>query len=233
MKTEHITTLIAIIAILVLGLALWISILYPSGGIAQKMQGSTIKVTATGSVSQYPAVGVIYATINGSGKTTAIANDNLSLAYANLNSSVFQYIGKNSSNIQTQYYYTSKVYNESRYQAIENVKITLSSSKNISDVLNILASINNVQVTQASAKLSDSQIESMRSSALSLALENATQQAETLSNNATLVVQNITVGQAVMPVFPTVSLSTAKSYPTVFSYGNQGLTETVTVIFAH
>jgi uncharacterized protein YggE len=215
-----------------LGLALWISILYPSAGL-QKTQKSTVVVTATGSVSQYPAEGVVYVTINGTGKTTAIANDNLSLIYANLNSSIFQYIGKNSSNIQTQYYYTSKVYNQSEYQAIEGIDLIITSSKNISNVLNVLSSINNVYVTQASVKLSDVQLQSMRSAALNLALENATQQAESLTNNATLSIQNITVGQAIMPIFPTVSLNTEKSYPVVFSYGNQGLTETVTVIFTH
>ncbi len=211
---------------------MWISILYPSAGL-QKTQKSTVVVTATGSVSQYPAEGVVYVTINGTGKTTAIANDNLSLIYANLNSSIFQYIGKNSSNIQTQYYYTSKVYNQSEYQAIEGIDLIITSSKNISNVLNVLSSINNVYVTQASVKLSDVQLQSMRSAALNLALENATQQAESLTNNATLSIQNITVGQAIMPIFPTVSLNTEKSYPVVFSYGNQGLTETVTVIFTH
>ncbi|MEM0201378.1 MAG: SIMPL domain-containing protein [Candidatus Micrarchaeaceae archaeon] len=232
MKTEHITTLIAVIAILVLGLALWISILYPQGSVSQNLQKNTIKVTGTGTAYGYPAEGVVYATLNGTGATTAIANDNLSLTFANVNSSIFQFIGKNTSNIQTQYYYTSKIFNSSRYQAIENIKIIINSSKNISNVLDLLSNIKNVQITQAMAQLSSSQMNNMRNEALKLALNNATQQAEDLSNNATLNEQNITVGQSIIPVFPEISLSSV-DYSNVFSYGNQGLTESVTVVFTH
>ena len=236
MKVEHVTTLIAIISIIVLGLALYISVLYPSG-ISQKNSNamqSSITVTATGTAEQYPSQGVLYLSINGTGKTQQIATMNLSLGIASVNNSISKYIEGNISNIQTEYYTVSKIRNSTLYQAYEEIKITLPNSNNISAALSQLSNIGNVNVFSASAQLSPSQQNSMEKQALSYALENATQQAEVLANNSTIVIVNITTNQQsrILPFSASaVSNIAGSNTGSIFYYGNQGLTETITVTF--
>ncbi len=232
-KTEHVTTLIAVIAILILGLTLWISVLYPNGASHQNGIGSSITVTAAGTSEQYPSQGVIYLSLNGSGSSAQIAEANLSLSLALVNSSILKYTGYNLSDIQTQYYSVSVVRNSSRYEAVEQLKITIIDSKNISNALSAVAGIKNVYVNGAYAQLSQQQSIIMRNQALSYALDNATKQAEVLADNASLTPINITIGQYRSIISPGVAAtSPITQIGTIFYYGNQGLTETVTVTFS-
>ncbi len=185
-------------------------------------------------MQQYPAQGLIYLYVNGTGGTEHIANDNLSLTLEILNSSVLKYIGGNLSNIVTQNYYINKVKNSSEYQAVEYLQITITDVKNMSAVLSTISKINNTYVTGAYAQLSPQQLTNMRTTALSKALSNATAQAEALENNASIKVENITVGQPRFPVFIAAQTSSASSGAQsgqLFYYGEQGITETVTATF--
>ncbi|MGC8479129.1 MAG: SIMPL domain-containing protein [Candidatus Micrarchaeia archaeon] len=198
------------------------------------MQVTSVTVTATGTVQQEPTQGVIYVYINGTGLTENIANDNLSLTLEILNTSMLKYVGGNLSNINTQSYYINKIKNSSTYQAVEYLELTIANIKNMSAALSTLAKINNTYVSGVYAQLSPIQITQMRNQALSQAISNATSQAEILENNASLKVENITVGQARFPVFLASDASSIYSgapNKQLFYYGEQGLTESVTVTF--
>ncbi len=198
------------------------------------MGTGSITVTATGTVQQYPAQGLIYLYVNGTGNTEQIANDNLSLTLEILNSSILKYIGGNLSNIVTQNYYMNKVKNSSEYQVVEYLQITVTNVKNMSTALSTISKINNTYVTGAYAQLSAQQITNMRTNALSQALSNATNQAETLENNASVKVENITIGQPHFPVFIAAETSSASSRAQsgqIFYSGEQSLTETITATF--
>ncbi len=185
-------------------------------------------------MQQYPAQGLIYLYVNGTGDTEHIANDNLSLTLEILNSSILKYVGGNLSNIVTQNYYISKIRNSSTYQAVEYLQVMITDVKNMSAALSVMSKINNTYVTGAYAQLSPQQITSMRSKALSQALNNATNQAEVLENNVSIKVENITIGQPRFPVFIAAETSSASSGTQrgqLFYYGEQGITETVTATF--
>ncbi len=230
-KTEHVTTLIAVLAILVLGLALTVAVMYPNGT-SQKNNNGIVIVTASGTSEQYPAQGVIYVDVNGTGNTEQIATANLSLSMAKINNTVFSYIGNNSENIQTQQYYVNKIKNTSLYQVNEYAMITILNSSNINNAISALSKINNVYVTSTDAQFSKQQITTMRNQALTYALENATQQAMILTDNASLTPENITVGQLHFQIFAAPAVQSQGMSSNLFYYGNQELTETVTVTFS-
>ena len=201
----------------------------------KNLQGGSVTITATGTIQQEPTQGVIYVYANGTGGTEKIANDNLSLTLEILNTSMLKYVGGNLSNINTQSYYVNKIKNSSTYQAVEYLELTITNVNNMSSAINTLSKINNTYINGAYAQLSPEQIKQMRNQALSQALSNATSQAEVLENNASLTVENITVGQPRFPVFiasQTSSAYTITQNKQLFYYGEQGLTESITVTFS-
>lgn len=225
----------------------------PTNGTAKNQShGSTLRISATGYASAQPTIGQIELQVQGRGLTGAAATANLSAELAQMNQSVYKYLEGNISNIQTTYY---NLYNESSYYypcygcgqtyngyvAMESLQINIPSAQNLSKASAALSAVNGLEITSSSDALSNAQTTALRSAAFSDALNNATSQAEALTGNAMLTMQNITVGY--FNVFPvplaasgagsaSSSNGTAAPVPQYYS-GPQGVTESITVVFAY
>lgn len=217
---------------------------------------NSVSVTATGSVSQVPTTAVIYLYANGTGNSTAQAAANLSGTIGKLNSTILPYLNGNGSLIKTTYYNVQRAYsyvsypmlpspepivNKSNstpvYVATEDISVTLPSLSSLNLALSSLASIPNVNIQDASAALSSSQISSLRQSALTLAVANATSQASGVIGNATVLWKNVTIQSSYFYPYAIGDLSSAASgsaqtttAPKFFN-GTDSVTETVYVTF--
>lgn len=227
-----------------------------SGG-SGKLGNTTIQkvgyvtITATGSASAQPTTGTLYVNAQGKGITAAGATANLSIALAQMNSSISKYINGNQSRIKTTYY---NIYNQSGnynypygyntyngFVASEQLTITIPNTQNVSGAIGALSLINNLQISSASSTLSDSQITALRSTAFSNARQNATTQASILTNNASLSIQNITVNSYYF--YPIAyALGSAGSVKGTnantttgpgFYSGLDSVTESVTIVFSY
>lgn len=233
MKTEHYTTLIAILAILVIGVILALNVMYPKG-ILQSQK--TVTVSASGTAEALPSQGVIDLYVNATGNTTALANANLSMELAKLNTTLLKYAGQ--SNITTQYYSIGTVHNTSTYVAAENIHILINNVNNMTNALLGISSHANVYVQSAQAAMSSQQSAQLLRSALKNALNNATVQAEALTDNASLTTANITT--STYHIFAPLTEGTAsvaqvphaQSGPLFFN-GNETIVGTVQVVFSY
>ncbi len=173
---------------------------------------SLIFISASGSVSENPSQAVISLFLNATGNTASIAVSNLSVNTNYLNSTVLSLVGNNASLIQTTsynvyvpprctnstyYYYPNRncipasapIY----YVATESIQITLPKVSDVGRAITLLTSIAGLSINNVAAKLSPQQQQNMSQQALSLALSNATSQAQLLSSGRKVIVQNITV----------------------------------------
>ncbi len=233
MKTEHYTSLIAVLAILIMGTVLALGVLYPKG---MFQNGKEVSISASGSASALPQQGAIYIYVNGTGDTAGVATANMSLALAQVNSTLSTYANANS--ITTQYYSVAKEYNSSLYVAKEGVQIIIRNVNNMTNALQSLSNYKNVYVQNAAASLSGSQATMLSRLALQLALKNATAQAEALTENATLTAVNMTTTnyRVYVPLGLGAVASAGVAPETssqLFFNGNESITESITVTFRY
>lgn len=227
-------SVIAVLAVLIMGLIIIFAVLFP-GGLAARGQQSMLTVSATGTAAGYPDQAILYVEVNGSGSSSQVATANISLTLAELNSTMLRYIDHNTSNIQTVSYSLSKPYNSLNYVADEEMKVTIPSVSNATPAIGALSSISNVYISGASSQLSGQQAAALRTQALSAALANATGQAHALlGSNVSLQMRNITVNSYNVNPYPVVALSTGSgsASPSFFA-GTEGVTETVTVSYSY
>ncbi len=209
-----------------------------SQGSGTKMNALTI--SASGTVANTTSQAVLYASINGTGQTNQLAVENLSGTLNEFNSTILKYVNGNASRISTSYFNVYKIYNKSGYSASESVDIIIPNISNVSKAIGALSSIPNVYVTDTISQLSGTQIGAMRTRALSLALANATAQADALiGNNSTVYSTNITINSYY--VYPysyssgagAVPAGITTTVPPQYYGGSSTVTESITVVFIY
>lgn len=260
----HLILVVLVVAVLVVQVIsiIQVSSLVSSGTVTKHTNSTSqlgyITISATGSGSAQPTTGTLYLSVQGKGSTAAAATANLSSALTQMNQSLWNYINHNASLMQTTYY---NLYNNSNnvicpggiypcttvgnttnltFVASEQITVIIPNINNVSKALGALSSINSVQVSSASATLSDAQVNALRSVAFSNALQNATSQASILTRNSTLSTQNITVNNYYFYPVP-YALGAASSQagpgnPTpnpAFYSGKDSISESITIVFSY
>lgn len=206
---------------------------------------ATLTISATGSAKGIPSRAIIYVDVKGLGKTGDAATANLTAELNQTNVVLNRFINGNTSLIQTSYY---NLYNQSSYYyttyngyvAEESLTVTILNFSNASKVVAELSPIKGISISSESASFSDSELASLRLTALSNALANATAQAHALLPNKNVSVENITVNYYTPIVVPlgvgtaavSAGNSTAPSPPQFYS-GTQTVTESITVVFSY
>ena len=233
MKGEHIVSIIAVLAILIMGGVLILSVLYPNGILPNT--SSMLTISATGNAGATPQQGTISLYVNSTGITSAIATSNLSVELLQVNNTLLKYT--NTSSISTQYYSLWKEPNSSIYVASEYMSVQLPNVNNLTPALQNLSLYKNVFVSDVSAQLSDAQANELSNIALQQAVRNATAQAEALTNNATLTVKNITVNnyRSIFPYALSGAVNSGSGYAPapLFFNGRESITEAVQITFAY
>lgn len=219
-----------------MAIVLLAGMLYPNGIL--ESQGLTyITVSASGVSYGYPQVATIYLRMNGTGSNAAIATANLSLTLNQFNFTMAKYLGNNSSGMSTQSYSLQRIYNSSKYEASEIVSLSVPQIANVSPMLGALSLIQNVYVIQTSSSLSNQQSEQLMQSALSLAIQNATSQAQVAAGSNAISIKNVTVSKGyVYPVYPAAysgGFNSASVQNPLFFNGREGVREQVTIEFAY
>lgn len=231
---------ISIAAVVILVVVIALALMNGKGGQTNE-NASRISVTATGTAYAYPSSAIMYILVNGSGSSTLEATSNISATLVELNRSISPFIDGNLSNVKTTSYNIGRSYNASRnktlYAAVESIRISIPSVDNVSALIGTLSGIPNTYVTSVSAQLTGAQVNALRQQALSLALQNATQQASTLAGGP-VSPGNITVNSyAYYPLgasgsFQTFSQTVAGAVPEpFFSAGRGSVTESISVAF--
>ena len=206
---------------------------------------SYLTITASGSAQAVPSKATLEVDFEGKGTTSYAATANLTSELNKANSTLIKYVNGNVSNIQTSYY---NVYNQSSYYstyngyvATESVSITIPNINNVSAAIGAISAINGTSVYGGAGELSDAQMTSMRATALSGAIANATSQTQALLPGKNLSVSNITVNSYNRyPIYPLgvgvaspSAASTNKSLSPSYFTGTQTLTESITVVFQY
>lgn len=242
---------VALVAVVFLGTAL----------LSKPAHQRTIMISASGTASASPSISKLSVTINATGATAAIAQQNLSAVATMLNSTLRPYLNNNASLIETTYYTVYqgtnctyppvKPINASGgvviyppnycistklpyFSATESITITVPNIANTSAVLGAVSAINSLQLQYVQAYLSDSQLATLNRNALSSALSNATAQATLLANGAPVTVQNITVQNSYY--YPSVSSSSmsaggAMRDSTTFFSGSASVQKSIYVVY--
>lgn len=206
-----------------------------------------IIISASGTVSNASSQAILYVVANGTGSTNKLAVQNISATLEKFNSTIPRYVNGNLSKISTEYFNVYKNYNRTGYTVEEGLEVIIPNIKNVSGAIGSLSNISNIYVTGAYPQLSDSQISAMRVQALSLAMSNATAQAQALvGRNNTIYTTNISVnnyyifpvryglGVASASVAPGASVQKINnSVPAQFYGGTNKITESVAVIFTY
>ena len=234
MKDGVLLFAIAALALLVLGALLAVSILshrpYSAGGL------SYITVSASGTSYATPQNATVYISMNGTGATAAEASANLSVVLGDFNSTALKYIGGNRSLITTQSYTLYRAYNSTNYTAAESVAVMVPHIGNVASLLGALSGVRNTYIIGVSAMLSPQQIGQLTNNALSIALQNATSQAQALAGGMQVTVRNITVaGPYIFPVagYGAQVSAAGSSRSPIFYSGRQGITQRITVIYTY
>ncbi|MDE1851705.1 MAG: SIMPL domain-containing protein [Candidatus Micrarchaeota archaeon] len=238
MKPETTMTIIAILALLIMGTVLVVAVLYPEGfGASGK---NSIYVSAQGFAYAVPQQAVAYLTINGSGKTGEIATANMSLTLAQFNASVKKYVNGNMSMVKTVSYSLYKPANSTSYVAIEGVQVTIPNIQNASSFLGNMSTISNLYVSQVSAQLSNAQIKNLTGLAINDALQNATTQAGSVAKfagNKGLSLTNVTVNSyRIYPYYNSYISAATNKYGNIspeFYSGTMQVAESVSAIFTY
>ncbi len=213
---------------------------------------NTITVTASGSVTAVPAEAQLSIGLNSTGATAAEAVSRLSLAASALNTTLLPLLNGNVSDIQTQSYSvfvpprcsnSSTYYGQANciqanapiyYVAQESLSITLPNVNNVTAALSGASLVSGVSISGVSARLSAQQQAGMMQQALSMALDNATSQAQAVADGAQVEVQSITVQNGYIFFSPASSLSaltsSAPSSQTFFP-GTATVAKSVYVVF--
>jgi uncharacterized protein YggE len=244
MKNEKVLYAIVIVALILFAalVAFTIGNRGNTGGITPP-QTSTLTITASGVVSNKSSQASLYVIVNGTGPTNNAAVQNVSATLQQFNITIYGYVNGNLSMISTNYFNVYKLYNKTGYEALESLYVIIPNIDNVSSAIGALSSIPNVYVTGATPMLSSAQVSAMRVAALSLALSNATAQAQALiGKNNTIYATNISINNYY--VYPYVySLGTSsvvaapsqinRTIPTEFYGGTNKVTESITVTFIY
>ncbi len=232
MRSDSFLFAIGVLAIVVMGSLIALVILYPQG-LHAAQTAKHISISASGIAYASPQTAMLYAMINGSGYTPAVATLNLSNTLSVFNSTILGYIGNNSSDITTQSYSLRKVYNKTAYEATEYVVVDIPNINNVSNILGLLSKVNDVYVGKVTSQLSGSQTSSMIKSALSLAVQNATAQAQAIAGNQSLSVLNVSIYSS--PIYPYSAFASAipSGNGQLYFNGRQGVSETVSMEFSY
>ena len=231
---ENLFAWIAIAAVVAFAVTvIVISVAYSQFGSRYRGSNSTLSyvtVTATGSVSAAPQQAEVYLTANGTARIAANATAMLSKTIYAINSAMSRYL-INGSTIQTTSYQLYRPYNSSYYTASEGIAATVPLNA-AGNAITSLSSINNTFINGVSLQLSQSQMRNMSSTALAIAMQNATMQAQQLVGPATrLSISSITVSSAGY-IFPGPRLYVAENVVPVFP-GTQSVTQSVTVKYSY
>ena len=233
MKPDSLLALIAIVALLIMGIAVIAALL--SHGIQSHQR--YIMVSALGSVYGTPSEAVMYLTVNGTGNTTEIATANLSLSLARLNGTLDKYISNQSMMTATSYTLGKFYDNSSKlrgYQAVEQLTVTITNADNVSALIGSVSGISNVYIGGVESQFSAMQSNSLMHDALQLAIANATSLAQTAAGNGKVVLQNITINS--YQILPLVSFgaSAAAAVPNpVYFTGRSEVRESVSAVFSY
>lgn len=267
MANEHSAwPLVTIIAVLLLGTVTLLALFTPRTqqqvAPLTSTVSPTITVSATGSAKAQPAQAVVYLSVNGTGSTTQNAVENLSATTSVLNATLYGYVNKNLSNIDTSSYNVEVLCNGSVYtvqpgaqpaiypyrygcslnstvvyEAVEQLTVTLPNADNASSLVGAVSGINNVYVNEVDAQLSQAQVATLRPLALSDAMANATAQAQaTLGSGYNISIVNITVNSYNFypyPIYAAGAVSSGAAKQPIIYPGTSALTESVSVIFAY
>jgi uncharacterized protein YggE len=203
----------------------------------------TITITASGFASAKPSEADMSLVVNGTGKTSQEAVENLSTTLQAFNSTIGSYIDNNFSLVTTTYLnvypriiynYSSGFANRSGYIATEDLLVKLPSIDSVGSAVESLSSIPNIYVSYVIQRLSDSQITAMRSEALSDALTNATSQAAVLVGAGNLTVGNISINNYyVYPYNYANSMGKADIAAPLYYGGMNQIVESITVTFSY
>jgi len=222
--------LIALIVIVAIFAISESNAIYPHGA-------KTIRVTASGSMSESPGEAIIGMFVNGTGATSSMAVQNLSATMSKLNATIMRYVG-NSSDIQTVSYSVGRVHNSTLYVARESIQVTVPKIKDTTALLVNSTNVPYTYVTSISASLTPSQAKALRSSAISAAMLNATTQAMAISTNVSL--QNLSINNVYIyqpsgyePVSALSVANAATVANSVFYGGMSSVTVSVSAEFAY
>lgn len=203
---------------------------YASHHLSTNSTMSYLTVTATGSLSAAPQQSVLYLTVNGTAKTAANATAMLSNSVYAMNAALSPYLA-NGSSIQTTSYQMYVPHNSSYFTASEGITATLPIN-NTGTAITALSLVKNVFIGGVSLQLSHLQTSSMGSMALSLAMQNATMQAQQVAGPTTkLTIESVTINRAGY-VFPGPMFNVAEYIVPIFT-GTQSVTESVTVKYGY
>lgn len=243
---------VAILAVLIV-IAAMLFLVFASGSTHGGYWGSngtskmrTVTISATGFASATPSEADMSLVVNATGKTTQEAVQNITAALGAFNSTIGSYIGKNFSLVTTTYFnlYPRIIYNysngtytshKSGYIATENLLVKLPDVNSVGSAIWALSNIPNIYVSSVSRGLSDAQIGSMRSEALSNALANATSQAIALVGADNLTTESISISNYyVYPYYASAAPKglNATAVPQYYGGMNQ-VTESITVTFSY
>lgn len=240
---EDVAQISILVIIVLLAMAFLVSQGLSGTSIAHKTY--TISISATGASSAYPQSALMYLFINGSGKTAQAATQNISLTLSAVNGTLLKYVDGNASAISTESYslsrYSNATLNTSGYTAAETVGVKIPEVSNVSYLVGELSLIPDVYVSSVSAQLTSAQIAALRSEAISLAVQNATQQAQVVAGlGVSISLGNVTVNSyGIYPLgasYPVASSggfqssAVAPSSP-VFYAGQSEITESVSTTF--
>jgi uncharacterized protein YggE len=199
----------------------------------------TISVTASGTAYADEEAAAMYLTVNGTGNSAQSATANITSTLNSVNMTVSPFINGNMSKMKTVSYNIGRSYNASRnqtiYTATENIEISPFSASNVSGLIGALSRITGVYINSVYGQLANSQVASLRAQALSLALQNATTQAQEVAGpGAQVYIGNITVQNSYFYPGPLVGYSRSGVGATqgpIFSSGEGSVTESISTQF--
>ncbi len=207
---------------------------------------SKISVSAQGYASAIPKNAKILFFINATGSTQSDALSKLTFETSELNSTLGRYVGGNMSRIKTEYFSVQRIINypynstpqnsTSKYVAQQQIDVSINNTAYIQPLIDNATKIENLQIDQISATLSNAQVGNMTKQAIFSAVENATGQARAIIGNATIENSNITLNQyyitpfEISPKLMSVSSTPSLSGP-IFFNGTSTVSEQVNVVF--
>ncbi len=192
---------------------------------------SYITVTATGSVSAVPSQSVIYIMANGTAHSAANATAKLSQTITSIDSALSGYLSGNGSSIQTTSYNLYRPYNSSAYTASEGITVTLPVNYTSAGIT-ALSVVNGTYITGVNIQLSKSQVAGLGSTALAIAMQNATTQAQEVAGPRTpLTISSISINSNGY-FYPAPGLALGANLVKVFP-GTQSVTQSVTVKYQY
>lgn len=245
---------LALIVIIVMSIILFATVLYAIGtnraanqNLSQKQPLNKISVSAQGYASAAPQDAKILFFINATGDTSSNALLELASKTIKLNSTLSRYVDGNMSRIKTEYFSVQRIINypynatlqnsTNKYVAQQQIEVSINNTAYIAPLVQNATKIENLQIEQISATLSNAQISNMTKEAIFNAVENATNQARAVIGNATIENSNITLNQYYITPFDLSSpkLISAVSMPSysgpVFFNGTDTVSEQINIVF--